>query len=55
MVAVNQPTNTHTHTGTWVYPTFGNALEEAGFYTISEYILRRRATLVDNVAVAQYV
>jgi hypothetical protein len=37
-------------TGTWVYPPFGNASEEAGFYTISEYILRRLATLVDNVA-----
>jgi hypothetical protein len=37
-------------TGTWVYPPFGNALDAAGFYMIFEYILRRRATLVDYAA-----
>jgi hypothetical protein len=37
-------------TGIWVYPPFGNALEDAVFYMISEYISRRPATLVDYVA-----
>jgi exonuclease III len=35
--------------GRWKYPPFGNAFEEAGLYSISEYIFRRRTTLVDYV------
>jgi hypothetical protein len=37
-------------TGKWVYPPFGNSLEEAVFYMISEYISRRCVALVYYVA-----
>jgi hypothetical protein len=33
--------------GRWEYPPFGNAFEEAGLYSISEYTFRQRSTLVD--------
>jgi hypothetical protein len=31
-------------------PSFWKCIRGAGFYTLSEYILKRRATLVENVA-----
>jgi hypothetical protein len=40
----------HQADGHWYYPPLGNAMEEAGFYEISEYISRRRNNLVDYVA-----
>jgi hypothetical protein len=35
--------------GHWVYPPMGNAMQEAGFYTMSEYISGRQNYLVDYV------
>lgn len=34
----------------WIYPPLGNAMEEAGLFSIEEYLERRRRYLVDYVA-----
>jgi hypothetical protein len=36
--------------GTWQYQPMGNAMEEAGLFSMNEYITRRRNKLVDYVA-----
>jgi hypothetical protein len=35
----------HRDTGVWMYPPLGNALRDAEFYSMSEYITRRRTTI----------
>jgi hypothetical protein len=34
----------------WSYPSFGNAYEKTGMYTVEEYITRRRNIIVDYAA-----
>jgi hypothetical protein len=36
--------------GTWQYQPLGNAMEEAGLYSMDEFITRRRKKMVDYVA-----
>jgi hypothetical protein len=36
--------------GTWQYQPLGNAMEDAGLYSMTEFITRRRNKLVDYVA-----
>ena len=36
--------------GTWYYPPIGKALEDAGLFSIAEYIARRQRTVAEYVA-----